>query len=64
MEITKSYITDESGAIKSVVIDFETFKKIEELLLDQALGKAMDEVADDVEYDLEEAKLKLIENEG
>ncbi len=64
MEISKSYITDESGAIKSVVIDFETFKKIEELLLDQALGKAMDEVADDVEYDLDEAKLELIENEG
>ena len=64
MEITKSYITDESGAIKSVVIDFKTFKKIEELLLDHALGKAMDEVADDVEYDLDEAKLELIENEG
>ena len=64
MEISKSYITDESGAIKSVVIDFETFKKIEELLLDHALGKAMDEVADDEEYDLKEAKVKLIENEG
>jgi hypothetical protein len=64
MEISKSYITDESGAIKSVVIDFQTFKKIEELLLDHALGKAMDEVANDVEYELEEAKLKLIENES
>lgn len=30
MEIMKSYITDESGAIKSVVIDFKTFRKIEE----------------------------------
>jgi len=64
MEITKSYITDETGAIKSVVIDLQTFKKIEELILGYALGKAMDEVADDVEYDLEEAKLALRENEG
>jgi len=32
--------------------------------LDHALGKAMDEVANDVEYELEEAKLKLIENES
>ena len=64
MEITKSYITDETGAIKSVVIDLQTFKKIEELILDYALGKAMDEVATDVEYDLEEAKLALRENEG
>jgi hypothetical protein len=56
MEIPKSDITDETGEIKSVVIDFRTFKKIEELILDYALGKAMDEVAGDVEYDLEEAE--------
>jgi RelB Antitoxin len=64
MEITKSYITDETGAIKSVVIDLQTFKKIEELILDYALGKGMNEVADDVEYDLEEAKIALRENES
>ena len=64
MEITKSYITDENGAIKSVVIDFETFKKIEELIMDQGLAKAMEEVEDDVEYDIEEAKILLKENEG
>ena len=59
MEIEKSYITDESGTIKNVVIDLKTFRKIEDLLLDQGLAKAMDEVQDDVEYDIEEAKMLL-----
>lgn len=64
MEIIKSYITDESGTIKNVVIDLKTFRKIEELILDQGLAKAMDEVEDDVEYDIEEAKILLKEHEG
>jgi len=52
MEIAKDYITDESGSIKSVVIDFETFKAIEEALLDEGLFKAMLEVKDDEELSL------------
>ena len=64
MEIEKSYITDESGTIKNVVIDLKTFRKIEDLLLDQGLAKAMDEVQDDVEYDIEEAKILLKQHEG
>jgi hypothetical protein len=32
MNITKSYITDESGNIKSVILDYQAYKKIEELL--------------------------------
>lgn len=59
MEIAKSYITDENGSIKSVVIDFKTFKRIEDVLLDQGLAKAMDEIESDDELDLEEAKLLL-----
>ena len=59
MEIAKSYITDEDGSIKSVVIDFKTFKEIEDVLLDQGLAKAMDEIESDDELDLEEAKLLL-----
>jgi len=55
----KSYITDESGTIKNVA-----FRKIEDLLLDQGLAKAMDEVQDDVEYDIEEAKILLKQHEG
>ncbi|MEA3359510.1 MAG: antitoxin [Thermodesulfobacteriota bacterium] len=59
MGIKKSYVTDESGMIKNVVIDINTFRKIEDLILDQGLAKAMDEVQDDVEYDIEEAKILL-----
>ena len=54
MEIKKSYIADESGAIKNVVIDLKTFRKIEELIMDNGLAKAMDDVQDDVEYDIEQ----------
>ncbi len=39
MEIAKSYITEENGAIKSAVIGFTTFKRIENLLLDQGLPR-------------------------
>jgi len=49
------YITDQGGNIKSVVLDYQTFKKIEEILTDYALGKAMEEVQDDEEVDLETA---------
>jgi hypothetical protein len=60
MEIKKSYITDERGTIKNVVIDLNTFRKIEDLLLNQGLAKAMDEVQDDVE----EAKILMKQHEG
>ena len=49
------YITDQSGNIKSVILDYETFKKIEEILIDYGLAKAMEEVQDDEEVDLETA---------
>ncbi len=49
------YITDQSGNIKSVVLDYKTFKKIEEILIDYGLAKAMEEGQDDEEVDLETA---------
>ena len=61
MEIARSYITDKEGSIKSVVIDFKTFKKIENILLDQGLAKAMEEVENDEELSLDDAKLLLQE---
>ena len=64
MEIKKSYITDESGTIKNVVIYLNTFRKIEGLILDQGLAMAMDEVQDDVEYNIEEAKILLKQHEN
>ena len=59
MEIHKSYIVDESGDIKNVIIDYKSFKKIEELLLDMGLGKAMEEALDAEEVDLEQAKILM-----
>jgi len=61
MEIAKSYITDEKGSVKSVVIDFEVFKAIEEALLDQGLAEAMEEVKDEPEISAEEMKRILSE---
>ena len=60
MNIVQSYITDEKGDIKGVILDYKVFKKIEEALLDYGLLKAMEEVEEDEEIDLETAK-KLLE---
>lgn len=56
MELVNSFITDKKGNIKSVILDYKLYKKLEELLLDFGLAKAMEEVADEEEFDLEEAK--------
>ena len=58
MEIARSYITDEEGSIKSAVIDFDVFKRIEEALLDHGLAEAMNE---DPEISAEEMKRILSE---
>lgn len=59
MKIPKSYITDENGSIKAVMIDFKTYKKIEDLIIDQGLAKAMMEIEDEDEIGVEEAKVLL-----
>ena len=59
MEIVKSYLTDEDGTVTAVMIDVETFRKIESVLLDQNLARAMAEVEDDETVDLESAKREL-----
>lgn len=56
MPLAKSYIVDDEGKPQAVVIDFESFNKIENLLLDYGLGKAMEEIEDEDEIDLEKAK--------
>ena len=61
MEIAKSYITDEKGSVKSVVIDYETFKIIEKALLDKGLTEAMEEVKCESEISAEEMKRILSE---
>lgn len=59
MELVKDYIVDEKGKVKKVVLDYEMFRKLEELMLDLGLAKAMEEVSDDEELSLEEAKIEL-----
>ena len=59
MEFPKSCITDENGSIKAVMIDYKIFRKIEDILIDQGLAKAMIEIEEDEEIDLEEAKILL-----
>ncbi len=56
MNIAKSYITDESGKIKSVILDYQLYQKIEELLLDEGLLKAMEEVRDEETVEYEEVR--------
>lgn len=59
MEIAKSFIVNNKGEIQSVVLDYKSYQKIEEMLLDYGLSKAMEEVEDDEVISLEEAKIKL-----
>lgn len=59
MEMVKSFIVDKKGEIQSVVLDYKSFQKIEEVLLDYGLSRAMEEVEDDEEFNLEEAKIRL-----
>ena len=54
--ITKSYITDETGKIQSVILDYAAYKRIEEILLDEGLLKAMEEVEDEDSVDYEEVR--------
>ena len=56
MELVESYITDDRGKIKSVILNYQKYNKFEEMLLDTALAKAMEEARDDEEVDLQEAK--------
>ena len=59
MEIKKSFIVDDDGEVQSVILDYKSYKKIEELLLDYGLLRAMEEVAEEEEIDLKDAKVQL-----
>ena len=50
------YVMDRQGNIKSVILDYQTFQALEEVLLDYGLGKAMEESEDEEELNLEAAK--------
>ncbi|MBF0260182.1 MAG: antitoxin [Desulfamplus sp.] len=56
MNIAKSYITDEAGKIISVILDYQLYQKIEEILLDDGLLKAMNEVRDEESVPYEDVR--------
>ena len=61
MELTKSFVVDNAGNIQSVILDYEQFKKVEEILLDYGIAKAMDDAVNDIEISSEDA-VKVITN--
>ena len=56
MILSESFITDTDGRIKDVIIPYETFKKIESILLDAGLAKAIEEVSEEDDISLDEAR--------
>jgi PHD/YefM family antitoxin component YafN of YafNO toxin-antitoxin module len=55
LEIKKEYVTTDDNRKKAVLIDIETFEKIEEILEDYGLGKYMEEVKDEDALSLSDA---------
>lgn len=55
LKIKKEYIVN-SNKKKAVLIDIETFEKLEELLENYGLGKYMEEIDDEEALNINEAK--------
>ena len=60
LDISHQFITSEDGKPIGVIIDIETFQKMESIIEDHGLAHLMDEILDDEELDLDEA-IKLYE---
>ena len=56
LKIKKEYIVNSNNKKKAVLIDIETFEKIEELLENYGLGKYMEEVVGEEALNISEAK--------
>lgn len=56
LTLTKKYIVDEKNKKVAVQIPIETFKKIEDVLEDYALGQYISEVKDEKPLSIAEAK--------
>ena len=63
MSDNKQFIVDQDGAIQSVIIDYATFHRMEETLLDAGLQKAMEEIEGEEELSLEDA-IRLAKKEN
>ena len=56
LEIHKSIVVDENQKPIAVQIPFEQFERMEEVIENYGLAKLMDEVADDKQLSVQEAK--------
>ena len=56
LKIKKEYVVNSNNKKKAVLIDIETFEKLEELLENYGLGKYMEEVKDEETLNINEAK--------
>ena len=56
LNIKKEYIVADDNRKKAVLIDIETFEKIEEILEEFGLAKYMQEVENEPELNISEAK--------
>lgn len=54
--IPRKYITDARNQKQAVIIDIETFKRMESIIEDHGLAKFMDEAEDDETLSVHEAK--------
>lgn len=65
IDLKEKYIINKQQQPVAVQLDIKTFKKIEEILEDYALGKYMEETETDKKFTLKEAKeyyKKLLKN--
>ena len=53
--IRKKYLTDENNEVIAVQLDIDTFRKIEQILEDYALGKLIEENDEQDNLNLDEA---------
>ena len=54
--IPRKYITDERSRKQAVIVDLETFNRMEAIIEDHGLGKFMEEAEDDEILTIHEAK--------
>lgn len=58
LELNEKYIVNRQQKKIAVQLDIKTFKRIEEVLEDYALGQYMDETKEDEKLTLKEAKVQ------
>jgi hypothetical protein len=54
--IPRKYITDSRNQKQAVIVDIETFNRMESIIEDHGLGKFMEEAEDDTVLTIHEAK--------